>query len=120
MISMKDWRGEIVTIPGTTTIEEKLGTFHVVKPWFLVHPFITDENGKLGNSKIKTNLKADKDGNWGPDESVTYETAKIVLPTTTNLTAKENYGEFYLNYKTNMATVTKAYKMWISVSVEYK
>lgn len=121
IISMKDWRGEVVTVPGTTTTAEKLGKFYDVKTWTLTHPFITDANGKLDNSKIKTNLKANASGDWVPDNSVTYEKATVTLPTTTNLTTKQAAdGKYYLNYKTNMATVTAAYKMWIPVQVQYK
>ncbi len=120
IISMKDWRGEAVTIPGTTTTAEKLGTFYDVKTWSLTHPFITDAAGKLDNSKILTNLKADEHGNWVPDNTLTYEKAEVTLPVTTNLTTKLDNGKYYLNYKTNMATVTAAYKMWVPVQVQYK
>lgn len=121
IISMEDWRGEAVTIPGTTTTAGKLGTFYAVETWSLTHPFITDVTGKLDNSKIKTNLKANESGDWVPDNTVTYEKATVTLPTTTNLSTKQaTDGKYYLNYKTNMATVTAAYKMWVPVSVQYK
>ena len=123
LISMTDWRGYAVAVEGDNKKHEvDLAKFYAVNAWSVCPFYLDTDNKTLLNTEIMTNLKADDEGNWVPDESITTPAAaKVTLPAGTNLTVKVGTdGKYYLNYKTNMGTVKKAYKMWIPVHVGYK